>query len=264
MPPTILLLLSLNVSGSTEEPPVITLTAGHNHYRSFSQQDNSFPMKTGYPVLSSGTLFLEGLYRMKGLKGSHIFGAMITFPGGLQSDNGTGNDFLLKASESRYFHGRFSYFYNRQLYSLKNVELHYSIPVGIASEYRKLVYLSDAVEQTQDMGVFLGPPGAWVTWNITEKLKLWCTFHPVFHLPWLNYGVLKKYDPAEHPVSDDTYRAFYYHTMLKAAVQYDFFTLGLMKNDLAGFGSRKPDFNTSEMVHYKLDKVLQVYLSVDL
>lgn len=74
-------------------------------YNSYSQQKNNMPMRMGYPVLQTRTALASVKYKIIKPQTIHSLTCETSIPRRLNSDNGTGKNFLLKQNQSHYFRG---------------------------------------------------------------------------------------------------------------------------------------------------------------
>ncbi len=217
----------------------------------------------GYPVLRAGMPVIEAAWQKSSGKTRHLFRARLAFPSKLHSDNGTGRNYLSDKNNSRYFRFNMDYQISWILFTVKSFHMRHGLTAGILHENRNLVYQSKAAEQTWDWNIYLGT-SLETKAALGRNFKLTAGFDARFHLPWFNYGRLEKTDSEFRRIQASAYRGFYYQTVFTFAVSLNRYTLGLNKNDLAGYASGKTDFDTEGMVHHKLDRIYAFFITIGL
>ena len=97
------------------------------HYRSYSQQKNEIPMKAGYPVIQSQTPVLGLGYHIYGPQARHTLALNLGIPAPLDSDNGDGQNLLLRDQLMSYYRIGFDYHLHWQLLRLKKFSLDHGL-----------------------------------------------------------------------------------------------------------------------------------------
>jgi hypothetical protein len=240
------------------------LSAQWMNYRSFSQQKLDIPMKGGYPLLQSRTLVLEAGYTLVKGKIQHAFRINAGFPASLQADAGTGSNRLLEERRNTHFRSGMNHQLTFPLFQWKGLNGRHGLSSGLLYERRRLVYLSGSQETTRDINFYLGP-SLKLRYALSSSWKIKAGFDAHFYLPYLNYGQLTARNSRDEIAFSSDYRGFYYQTIFRLGVSSGILTpnpieLGVLKNDMVGFASRKPSFEATDIVHFKLDRLLHFYL----
>jgi hypothetical protein len=230
-------------------------------YHSYSQQKNDLPMKAGYPVLTAKAPTVGIGYKILKQEASHKINLTVNIPASLESDNGRGDNYLLLKDESNYFRCALNYRFNMPLWQWKQFEFKHAFLSGALYESRNITYISGSQEKTRDLNLYFGP-GLQLLFNVTEMLDLEGVFDGRFYLPYFNYGKLNN----TRVDGTTEYRAFYYQTIFKIGLAYKIpnqgiIKLGIKKNDLVGFANRKAILHVENLVHFKLDRLFNFYLS---
>ncbi len=242
---------------------LIRFNSGLSEYVSYSQVKRSFPMNMGYPLLYTRTASLGVEYMRQGKKAGHLFNAEIFVPVALNSDNGTGSDFLLHKEGSYWFRSGAGYRMSMSLMRTGDFRIYHGIATGMLFERRKLNYQSNASEITSDLNIYLGP-SLQAVFTVTDDWQLSGGFDALFYLPYLNYGKISKRDMSGSEFYSTAYHGFYYQTEFSFSVRYRRLMLSLIKNDMAGYSSQQYGFDKEGMVHFKLDRICSVKLSLEL
>ncbi|MDZ7797733.1 MAG: hypothetical protein U5N56_12135 [Candidatus Marinimicrobia bacterium] len=235
------------------------------HHRSFSQQSTRIPMKAGFPLILTKTPVFGLGYRREYPGVKHFFSAAISLPGVLDSDNGSGQNYLFNGDESRLFISKLDYRLTMQLFQWKKITAEHAFTSGLLYEYRQLRYLQGGREITRDLNLYIGPRMQAV-WQINDKWSLGGFFDGRFYLPYLNYGYLQSLDEAGNEIFSSSYRAFYYQTLSGLRISFQTsagqrIDLGIKKDDIVGFANRKPLFRPDDVIHYKLRRDLRYYVA---
>jgi len=234
-------------------------------YQSFSQQDNNFPMKAGYPAfVALHPTFRVGYHHFKG-KSQHALQLRLSAPTCLDSENGSGDNLLLEKINSTYFRSGLDYRWSFPLFSFKRLQLRHAVLSGLLFEKRNLNYRSGANEKTVDINLYLGP-GFALGYPLSSAWRLEGRFDARFYLPYFNYGKLKTGSIDGETIINTAYHGFYYQAIFRLGATYQTpqsgsMHFGIRKNDLVGFANRAPSFEVDDLVHFKLDRLLQLYLS---
>lgn len=242
----------------------IALLSGYINYRSFSQQDLSFPMKMGYPVLRSQSASLGMDIEFNTGKYFHTIGCYASIPSRVSSDNGTGMEMILQPDLTRFFFGRFDYMAERQLITLGKLYAGVNMGASVIGEYRKLVYTGGSCEETFDIGFATGPPGIHLHYPVLPGTGLHFTFTPLFHLPWLNTGRIRAGAPDDTTLFESKYHGFWYETRTTLYLQIRRYTVGAAYGNMVGFAGRNAGFSSSDIVHFKLDRRCSFYIMFEL
>jgi hypothetical protein len=234
------------------------------HYRSYSQQNNKIPMKAGYPVILSQTPVLGLGYRVYGSKARHTLDLNFGIPATLDSDNGGGQNLLLRDRMMSYYRIGLDYHLHWHLLRWKKFSLDHGLTSGLLYEKRNLHYLAGSREKTQDMNFYLGP-ALHLQYDLGNPWTIGGTFDARFYLPYFNYGTLDAIDEEGMLSFTSEYHGFYYQTLFTLALTRgldngSFLQLGVTKNDLVGFAGREPSFRVNEVVHFKLDRLFHFYI----
>ncbi len=233
-------------------------------YCSFSLQKNSLPLSLGYPVIKS-ELFAFGIsYNIYKAKANHHIKLILSIPSSLDSDNGRGGNYILQKNKSKYFRSEIDYRLSFSLLSWKGLKARHSFLCGLLYENRKAIYLSGAAEKTEDINFYIGP-GLQFEYNIADNWIIEATFDGHFYLPFINYGMLTSTDSKGMIIFTSSYRALYYQTIFKAGIacrlsEQSEVEIGIQKNNLIGFANREPLFYLKDIVHFKLDRLIECFL----
>lgn len=242
---------------------ILSLNAGWLRYRSFSQQKNSMQMRMGYPLLKTNALVLGLNYQLQRSKVLHDFSLHITIPSTLDSDNGTGMNELLEQSESIYSRAVAEYTPRWKLIRRGGFRFRHGPAAGLLFDHRKLVYLSGAGERSYDLNLFMGP-SLQAVFHFNENWHVSAGFDGLFYLPFLNYGRLSKVDREGDEFYASPYHGFYYQTHFKISAGYKRYVIGFMMEDMVGYANPDVSFDTEGMNHFKLEKIYQLKISVQL
>jgi hypothetical protein len=241
-----------------------SISAEWVHYRSYSQQNNNMPMKAGYPVILSQTPVLGLGYHIQGSQARHAITVDFGFPASLDSDNGGGQNQLLRDQMMSYYRMGLDYHLHWQLFRWKKLSLDHGLTSGLLYENRNLHYLSGSKERTQDVNFYLGP-ALQLQYDLGHPWIIEGTFDARFYLPHLNYGTLDAVNEEGMLSFTSKYHGFYYQTLFSLALTRGLengssLQLGVTRNDLVGFAGREPSFRVNEVVHFKLDRLFHFYL----
>jgi len=233
-------------------------------YRSYSQQNNDFPMKAGYPVIRTQTTVLGLGYHIFGAQARHTIGLDFGFPASLDSDNGGGENHLLRDQMMSYYRMGLDYHLHWQLFRWEKLSMDHGMTSGLLYENRNLHYLSGSKERTEDVNFYLGP-ALQLQYQLHDQWILEGAFDARFYVPYVNYGTLDAINDEGMLSFTSEYHGFYYQTLFSLAVSRKMLNgssiqLGVVKNDVVGFAGREPSFRVKEVVHFKLDRLLHFYL----
>jgi hypothetical protein len=233
-------------------------------YLSFSQKKTDLPMKAGYPFLYSQMPSAGIGYRFLKKKTLHQANVHLTIPARLGSENGNGDNLITQKKRSRYFRSGIHYRVSFPLFQWKGLYAKHAFLSGLLYEYRKIQYKSDAKEITSDINLYIGP-GFTVKYNLEKDWVIEGAFDARFYIPYVNYGTIQSYDSQGQKIFTSGYRAFYYQAIFSLGLDYNIpdqgtAGIGIKKNDLVGFANRKPRFRVEDIVHFKLDNLLHIYL----
>ena len=234
------------------------------NYNSYSQQKNDFPIKAGYPVLLAHTSAFSIGYIIDNPKKDHEFTLKLGLPTSLSSDNGSGENHILNQDKSGYTRLGFDYSLTMNLFAWNKFKIRHSFLSGLLYESRQLTYSSGSEEITKDFNIYIGP-GFQLLYHLNPKLNIEGGFDGRFYLPYLNYGKLQTFDHNGKRILSTNYRAFYYQAIFKLGFAYQItgrgvLEFGIKKNDLIGFANRRPLFYVNDLVHFKLDRLFNIYL----
>jgi hypothetical protein len=257
-------LLGLLVSLTLQAAP-FSVSLGWMEYQSFSQQSTSIPMQAGYPLIKAAALIPGLQYRYEGNKVSHTCDFSFTNKAALST---RGSALLLDEHLSTIFRSSLDYRLAMPLFSWNSLTVRHAFLSGLNYENRLLTYRSGAGERTRDLNLYIGP-GFDGTLRTKAHYSLRLFFDARFYLPYLNYGYLQDTDTQGNVFFAHTYRAFYYQTWLGLEIAYqlaggDVLHIGIAKDDIVGFGNRRPLFYPDDIIHYKLERNFHVYLRYDL
>lgn len=241
----------------------ISLNMAFSEYASYSQVKRSFPMHMGYPLLYTRAASLGVEYMRQGHKAGHIFNSEIFIPRALKSDNGRGSDILLEEDGSYWFRWNAGYRLSMPLVKKGGFGIYHGIVTGMLFERRRINYHSNSCEITTDLNIFLGP-SLQPIFTVSEYWQLSGGFDALFYLPYLNYGNISKMDMSGNEFYSIPYHGFYYQTLFSFSVRYRRLMLSIIKNDMVGYASQQYGFDSEGMVHFKLDRIYSVKLSLDL
>ena len=235
----------------------LSICGGYHGYRSYSQQNNSMPMGSGYPMLFSQSLLLDGRYMTKRAKTEHSIAVQAVLPSPLDSDSATGENFLVGQGASHWsvdgvYHLSFP------LIAKESFTISHAFHSGIRYEFRNLVYPSGAHERTWDVNLFIGP-SLCVSYYTGNKVVLLAGFDARFYLPYLNYGELASFDELGESVYSSPYYSFFYQTVLKLEGRFPVGTnsslsCAIEREDLVGFANSERKFYPDDIIHCKFDK----------
>jgi hypothetical protein len=233
-------------------------------YASYSEQRSHFPLIAGNPRIISSILALGGKFHV----GRHEFSVDLFYPGTLSADDGIGNNYLLNELSSIYFRSHIDYAFFMPLFSQGCVHAHHALHVGILYEDRVLTYLNGSNESTKDINMYLGPRIK-LGVDLKQNWSIHLNFDARFYLPYLNYGTLTSTSSSGLLMYATEYYAFYYQTLLGIKISKKIndnneIHVGICKNDLVGFANSKPLFYMDDMVHFKFDRLMNVYLEYDM
>ena len=265
----ILLLLPLVVSAQGSQTGTLdderwSLLLEWLHYRSYSQQNNEIPMKAGYPVIQSQTPVLGLGYHIYGPQARHTLALNLGIPASLDSDNGGGQNLLLRDQMMSYYRIGFDYHLHWHLFRWKKFSMDHGLTSGLLYESRNLHYLSGSRERTKDVNFYLGP-ALNLRYHLDNQWIIEGIFDARFYLPYVNYGNLNAIDKEGMLTFTSEYHGFYYQTLFSLALTRkmpngSLLKLGVVKNDMIGFAGREPTFRVEEVVHFKLDRLFHFYL----
>lgn len=229
------------------------------NYQSFSQQKTSMRMKAAYPSYVSKILAFNSTYKIEKAKSIQEINFSLSLPSSIDSDDGSGTNYLLDKKQSRYFRSELNYRKSFSLLKWNRFNIKHAFISGLLYESRNLHFLSNSVEKTKDINLYIGP-ALQMQYDLSESFALKAYFDASFYLPYLNYGVLEAADASDNTFFTSVYRAFYYETIFKMELAYllpnlNSIILGIAKDDLVGFANRKPLFYIDDVVHFKFDRL---------
>ncbi|MBN2780480.1 MAG: hypothetical protein JXR21_00785 [Candidatus Marinimicrobia bacterium] len=232
-------------------------------YRSFSQQSTGLPMNAGYPLISSRSVIPSVRYGITGESIRHTFDISFMTRSALSA-----SEYLLNSDDSYLFRSGFDYRLSMPLSGRNAIRFRHGFIGGFGIEDRVLTYHSGAKERTRDLNVYLGP-GIEGAWTIGPRWALRMHFDARFYLPYLNAGYLEDVNPAGVTFFESNYRAFYYQTLAGLELSYrfrdgDVLHLGAARDDIVGFANREPLFYAKDVIHFKLERNVHIYLRYDL
>ncbi|HKL38855.1 MAG TPA: hypothetical protein VJ876_08155, partial [Bacteroidales bacterium] len=153
------------------DQPRWSLFAEWRTYNSFSQQNNEVPMKAGYPVIQAQMPAFGVCYRLPFPNARHQFNLSFGLPAGLDSDDGTGENQLLRESLMGYYRAGLGYHLTFPLFKWRRLSVRHGGTSGLLYEYRSLEYLSGAREKARDINMYLGP-ALYLNYHLNEKWSL--------------------------------------------------------------------------------------------
>ena len=233
-------------------------------YLSFSQKKTDLPMKAGYPFLYSQMPSAGIGYRLLRKKTIHQANLHVTIPTHLGSENGNGDNLITRKKKSSYFRSGIHYRVSFQLFQWKSLYASHAFLSGLLYEYRNIQYKSDAKEITRDINLYIGPEFTF-QYDIHKDWIIEGTFDARFYIPYANFGRIQSFNSQGQKIFSSCYRAFYYQAIFALGLEYNIpgkriAGIGIKKNDMVGFANRKPLFYVEDIVHFKLDKLLHVYI----
>jgi len=233
-------------------------------YNSYSQQNGDMPMKAGYPVVQAQMPAIGIGYHLPFPWVHHQFKLSFSIPSGLDSDDGTGEDHMLRDNFMAYAKAGLDYHLTFPLFRWKKLKARHGLNSGLLYEFRNLFYLSGAKERTRDINLYLGPV-LQLTYRLDDNWTIQGGFDARFYLPYVNYGALLASNARGMTVYSSNYQGFYYQTIFSLEAAYRLpsektLKAGIRKNDLVGFAGRKPSFVVEEVVHFKLDRMYHYYI----
>lgn len=187
--------------------PAWSLSAEWRTYNSFSQQNNKVPMKAGYPVIQAQMPALGVCYQLPFPQARHHFKLSFGLPTGLDSDDGTGENQLLRESLMNYYRAGLDYHLTFPLFKWRRLSARHGGTSGFLYEYRNLHYLSGAKEKTRDINMYLGP-AFYLDYRLNENWALQGGLDARFYLPYVNFGALVASAPREELCFPQTTGAF--------------------------------------------------------
>ena len=269
----ILILVSLDtvlaqnsISGDVGSSSWGIITELQNYFL-FSQVKSSLKMKAGYPVIMSRFPAVGMVYHNRRSKLFQELKISVSLPSDLSSDNGTGVNYLLQKESSTCFSSQIDYRLSFMLFRIKKLTARHGLVSGFHYENYRLHYLSGSYEKIRETGFYIGP-GLQFVYHLSEIWMIETAFDGRFYIPYLSYGTLVSVDDQGVEIFSSGYRPFYYQSVFRAGVDYKIYDkgvikAGIMRSDLLGFGCRKPLFNADSAVHYKIGRLLKVYIEYD-
>ncbi len=265
-----LLLLSSQFSNAqriSESEVKTEISLNYLNYRSFSQQKTDLKMHSGYPLFTSAIPAASVHLNLNKGVSIHNIDWRISLPVTLTSDNGTGMNFLLKEDNSNYFRSSLGYRLTWPLLNFSWLEIRHGFATGLQFEKRKLTYLSESIEKTTDINAYLGPSLV-AEVPVNRNIGFFGNFDGQFYLPYLNYGKIESYNSLGSITYSKHYFGFYYQASFIAGLNFFLentrkISLGVEKNDIVGFAGPSPSFKAENIIHYKLDRLLGIFLSVE-
>ncbi len=236
-------------------------------YNSYSQQKMGYPLKAGYPVIQAQGVAVHGSYKFRRDSRIHAFSIESIAPVRLTSDNGTGQNHLLASNNLSYYKSIIGYKLWLNLFDFGKISVKQSFSSGVLYEYRKLNYVSGAIEKTSDINIYIGPCFQ-ISYNVNQQWQIIGGFYAHFYLPYLNYGSLSTLYETGEQIFLSRYRAFYYQTNFSLGIRFKInndlgIRIAFSKDDLVGFANRKPSFKINEIIHHKLDRVYALSVGVE-
>lgn len=261
----ILLLMSTSlfaVSGQMEKH--VGFNFQSYSYASYSEQGSHFPLIAGNPRITTSIFAIGGTFHVS----RHEFSADIFYPGKLSSDDGIGNNYLLNEISSTYFRSQLDYAFYMPLFKCGRINVNHALNMGLLYEDRVLTYSLGRSESTKDINMYLGPRIK-LDVDFEQNWSIHLNFDARFYLPYLNYGKLISRNSSELLIYSTDYYAFYYQVVLglqisKKINDKNTIHVGVHKNDLVGFANSRPLFYMDDMVHFKLDRLINLYLEYDI
>lgn len=243
------------------------VSAGINFYQAFSQKKNSMVMKMGYPVFKGTAFKAGGKIIWSGQKIRHHLRLDIIYLPTMNSDDGLGNNFLLQKNQSNLTSILLEHQMERALFSYQSFDMSIAPLAGLDFQHRNITYMSKSREQTTDFNFFFGIRTA-PHLHINKALSIQAGFDSFFYLPYLNTGILKKWDSQKNRVEKSTYRAFYYRTRLHASLRYKMnngkcIRLGYRIEKTVGFANSKPLFYIEDLVHHRMDRYNKFFVEYE-
>ncbi len=259
-------LVNAQISNSNDVNSVSSFIGGsvkYSNYQSYSQTNNNFPMKAGYPVFLSRLLSLEGNYYLRYPGIQHHLGLSVSFIPGITSDDGTDKNFILNKENSSLQRTILEYNFFMPLFSVIGIQFRHGFASSLMYENRKLVYLDGVEESKWDFNTGLGGILGF-KYNMPYRLAVSGDFKALFYIPYTSFGRLTRAQNGENFFSS-SYRPFTYQTQFRILLEWEirqghFISAGYRKNDLVGFGNQKPSFSADHMISYRIDRLNELFV----
>jgi hypothetical protein len=222
------------------------------------------PMKMGYPVIKSVMPFLNAGFNWKNEKKAHYLETNFTCSNTLKTDNGLGNNYILKKDNSRFLKADLKYGFYASIFRLDKYGIEIGPVIGLEYQQRLLDYKSGVELLTSDINFIIGPD-LLLYYDDGKNTRLGFSFISLFYIPYLNKGHLERKYSDGQLINESAYRAFYYRTLFKLAVtrrisEAGSISLGLEKDDTVGFANSDPIFYIDDLVHFRLNRTYRAYL----
>ena len=237
---------------------------GSQVYQSFSQTNNDFPMRMGYPVFKSTLPQVAGGLTWQSPKFDHHLRGEVALSTRLAADDGLGANSILQAGNSNVTAIWLQHQFFYMLLKADPLYLDVGGSAGLDAQFRRLDYKSGVEEKTRDVNLAMGPDTR-LRLHVSNRVALQAEFASLFYLPYLNIGKLKKRDIDGSTIESVTYHAFYYRTRLDVSICYQLrssrsLCFGYRNDATVGFANTEPAFYIDTMVHYRMDCNHHLYL----
>lgn len=224
-------------------------------------------MKMGYPVFKGSAFQVGGKIIWPGQKVMHNLNLDVSHLPTMISDDGLGNNFLLQKNQSKLTSIQLEHQMERTLISYQSLDMNIAPLAGLDFQMRNIVYTGNAREHTTDMNLFLGIRSV-PRFYFNNTLSIQGGFDSFFYLPYLNTGMLKKWDSQKNLVEKTIYRAFYYRTRFHASINYKMkdgksLRLGYRNEKTVGFANGKPLFYIEKLVHHRMERYNTIFLEYE-
>ncbi|MHC1690024.1 MAG: hypothetical protein AB9833_04255 [Bacteroidales bacterium] len=243
----------------------IETNLGYLRYESFSIQKASKKLIGGYPVYVANMPVFEFSVINKSQKKHKIFATSIAAPFCLTSDDGLGNNLLLKSKLGDYFRITANYDIINHIIETSILNFNFGFASQILIEHRKLNFMRGTSEANSDISLFIGPKLEFGV-KVCDRLFAEICLDSKFSFPWINFGRVCLYDQCDILSFKDYYYGFYYQTNLNFSLHYkirdtNHFRVGFRLDNIVGFSGPKPSFQANNILHFKIDRLQNIYIS---
>ncbi len=236
-------------------------------YASYSTIKPDFPFIIGYPSFNSNALGLDINYSFKPKKLIHNFSINAIIPSKITSDNGTGNNYLIKEKESSYNRYETRYYFLDQLWKFYNIKLFYGFSSSALYENRILNFMSDDIIKQQDINFGIGPVLS-LKWSFLKILSLNAEGHYLIFLPYTCYGRYSFENNAIETRVDNyypvTYKSLWDISLDANIFKKTSFSAGYRNTSQIGYGNSKNSIIINNIITSKMDRLNEFYFGINI
>ncbi len=245
----------------------LNFSVNYFSYISYSPVNQAFPFEKGYPSFNTNTAGLHLDYSFKRRKLMHHLNFSAILPSKITSDNGTGNNYLLKSSESRYNRLELKYYFFDSFYSIKNIDLLYGFTSSAFYENRNLFFKSGDIIRQQDINIGLGPTLGF-KWSIIKSLILKAEGHFLIYLPYISYGDYS-FESNNADNRTDKYHTIVYKTFWQLSLDQKIkenisLFAGYRNINQSGFGNSKNSLVLNNIIVSKMDIIREAFIGISI